>query len=912
MTRTLSRVGALLARFVSGLLLLLYPADFRETFGLDIRGYLSRQGTESRYAGMRGRVRFLIEVLGDAIATGFRMRWRKLRTKSYVPTRRTPKMENLLQDLKFGAKLLWKEKALTLTVLLTLAVCVGANTAIYSVIDTVLLEPLPYPESDRLVRVFNSYPNAGAERSDNSAPDYFFRRERVEAFDDVAAYYYSGNTVGEPGSTERISSMRVTASFFPTLGVQPLLGRTFAEEETEVGNANKVILSNGFWRERFGSDPGAAGQELRVDSRQFTIVGVLPEDFHFLGEQETRLYLPIPFRPRDRTVGELHNSKYEMIARLRAGATIEQATSQIAALDLALGEEEPFPDSNQILQDAGYHVQVHGLRDDLLRDIRASFILLWIGVAFVLLIGCVNIANLMLARANVRMRELATRIALGADRKRLSCQLITEAVLIALLGGLAGLGVGAAGLRLIHTFGVDDLPRASQIGLDGGAVLFTVLVALAAGIFFGAIPLFHIFRTDLNSVFRAESRSGTASGRTLMLRSALATAQVSIAFILLIGAGLMFASLQAALSVDPGFQPGSVLTGYLSLPDSDYPDGAGRRQLIDDLLRETRALPGVTAAGVTSQLPFGGGDQSLVVVPEGYTMRPGESYLAPWRSVVGPGYLETLQIPLREGRYFEESDDIDAQQVMIIDQWLAERYFPNESPLGKRMLRGSPGSQENEEDFLYTIIGVVGIIKQNDLTESEHAGAYYFTYKQMAPRFFTLAARTSVEPLSLTGSIREAVARVDPDLPFYYPETMDQRVSDSLVVRRTPMLLLSIFAVAALFLAAVGLYGVLAYSVTQRTRELGIRLAMGSNAQGVFRLVVSDGLRVLGIGLVIGLVGALALVRLIRTLLFGVQVADPAVLAAVAVLLIAVGLTACIVPAVRATRIDPVVALNSD
>jgi predicted permease len=274
--------------------------------------------------------------------------------------------------------------------------------------------------------------------------------------------------------------------------------------------------------------------------------------------------------------------------------------------------------------------------------------------------------------------------------------------------------------------------------------------------------------------------------------------------------------------------------------------------------------------------------------------------------------METMQIPLREGRYFDESDDIDAQQVMIIDEWLAERYFPDESPLGKRMLQGSPGSRENEEDFLYTIIGVVGIIKQHDLTESEHAGAYYFTYKQQARRFFTLAARTSVEPLSLTGAIREAVARVDPDLPFYYPETMDQRVSDSLVVRRTPMLLLSIFAIAALFLAAVGLYGVLAYSVTQRTRELGIRLAMGSNALGVFRLVVSNGLRVLGIGLVIGIVGALALVRLIRSLLFGVQATDPAVLAAVAVLLVAVGITACIIPAVRATRIDPVVALGAD
>jgi predicted permease len=822
-------------------------------------------------------------------------------------------METLLQDLKFGVKLLWKEKVLSLTVLLTLAVCIGANTTIFSVINTVMLEPLPFHEPDQLVRVSNSYPNAGAERASNSAPDFFYRREHVRAFEEVAEYQYWGHTVGESGSTERARTMRVTPSLFPLLRVQPLIGRNFSEEEMDLGNEEVVILSYGFWQERFGGDPGVLAQDLRIDGRPYTIVGVLPEDFSFLGQRESRFYVPIPFTPEDRTPEQLHNNNYEMIARLRPGATIEQSVRQIEALDRGLMDEFPVPNARQILEDAGYHAQVHNLQDDLLRDVRPTFFMLWAGVAFVLLIGCLNIANLMLARSNVRMRELATRIALGANRARLSRQLLTEAVLIAVLGGLLGLALGAAGLRLIETMGVEDLPRGTQVAIDGSVVLFTFLVAIAAGIFFGTIPLLHMFRTDLNAVFRAESRTGTASRRAVLVRSALVTGQVAVAFILLIGAGLMFASLRAVLNVDPGFQPNSVLTGFVSLPESRYPDSAARRQFTDELLRQVRALPGVTAASVTSQVPFGGGSSSTVILPEGYVPRPGESLLAPFRTVAGPGYFEAMQIPLVAGRYFDERDTEDAQQVIIIDQWLARRYFADENPVGKRMLYGTlPGMEENEEDYLYTIIGVVGDIKHNDLTESEHVGAYYFTYRQRPRAFLTLVARTAVEPVTLTAPIRQVVSRIDPDLPFYYPETMEHRVAESLVSRRTPMLLLVVFAGVALILAAVGIYGVLAYSVTQRTRELGIRVALGGSPQQVFRLVISQGLRVLGLGLVIGLLGSLLLIRLIQALLYGVQPADPAVLGAVVLTLALCGIGACLLPARRATRIDPVVALNTE
>lgn len=824
-------------------------------------------------------------------------------------------MDTFLQDLKFGLKLLWKEKAYALTILATLAVCIGANTTIFSVVDNVLLEPLPYAHPDRLVRVYNSYPGAGVERGSNSAPDFFFRRERVEAFDEVAAYQYWGHTVGEAGNTERVRSMRVTPSLFPLLRVQPVIGRAFYEEEAEAGNAQVALLSHGFWRERFGANPAIVGADLRVNGRSYTIIGVLPEGFDFLGERESRFYVPIPFEPEDRTVERLHSNNLAMLARLRPGATIEQAEDQIAALDESLVDEIPLANARQLLEDAGYHAEVLDLQADLLRDVRPAFIMLWGGVAFVLLIGCLNIANLMLARSTVRVRELATRIAVGADRMRLGRQLLTEAALIGVLGGALGLAFGWAGLQAIRGLGLEELPRAAHVAIDARVVAFTFLVAVGAGFVFGGIPLVHVFRSDLSSVFRGESRTGTSTRRASLLRGALATGQVAVAFVLLIGAGLMAASLREVLEVDPGFEPESVLTGSIALPESRYPERDDRRQFIDELLREVRALPSVTAASVTSQVPFSGNFNSSVIVPEGYVPRPGESLLSPFRTVVGPGYFEAMKIPLVSGRYFEPSDAGD-DRVIIIDQWLAKRYFPDTSPLGKRMVMGVPGDDSLDEGDYFTIVGVVGQIKQNELTESEHVGAYYFTYRGSG--FYsdlgnmTLVARTATTPLALTGPIRQVVSRLDPELPFYNPQTMEGRVSESVVARRTPMMLLAFFAGVALFLAAIGIYGVLAYSVTQRTRELGVRMALGGSPREVFRLVVAQGLRVVAIGLVVGFAGSLLVSRLLRALLYGVAPSDPLVLATVAVVLLAAGTVACLLPARRATRIDPMVALNTE
>jgi len=820
-------------------------------------------------------------------------------------------METILQDIRYGLKLLLKEKAFSATVLLTLAVCIGANSTIFSVINTVMLKPLPYDEPDRLVTIFNSYPGAGAERASTSGPDFFLHRDDVPGLEELASYQSWGNTVGQAGSTERARSLRVTSTFLDVLRIQPILGRNFLWEEMDPGNNEKVILAYDYWQERFDGADDVLGQTLRVDGVPFTIVGVLPEDFRMLGSNETwGFLLPIPFSDEARTIDSWHNNNYEQIGRLASGATVEQVRAQIDAVNERMIDGWPLPGARQLLEDAGFNVQVHPTKADLLRDIRPSLLMLWGGVAFVLLIGCVNIANLMLARSNVRLRELATRLALGADRARLGRQLLTEAVLLGVLGGLLGLFLGFAGLQFLGSLGVNDLPRGASISLDVVVVGFTLLLGLGAGIFFGAIPLVHVARSDLNMVFRSESRSGTASRRSLLVRNGLVTGQVAVAFILLIGAGLMLKSFREVLEIEPGFEPEGVLSGFVSLPGSRYPDGNALNQFSEEVLREVRALPGVDFASITTMLPFSGSGSSSVIMPEGYIPQAGESIISPYQNWVMPDYFETMGIPLLEGRTFDTRDDAEGQPVIIIDEWLAQRYFPDESPIGKRMLWGTvPGANEDLEGNLFTIVGVAGSHRQNNLVESQFVGAYWFPLMQSPRGFLTMALKTGGDPYALLEPVREVVTGIDPEVPFFGAQTMRERIDDSLLERRSPMLLLMVFAGVALFLAGVGIYGALAYSVTQRTREMGIRIAIGSGAPDVFKLIVGYGLKIVGVGLAAGILGALLLVQLIQSLLYGVQPADPGVLALVAVVMGLTGVVACILPARRATRIDPVQAL---
>ena len=822
-------------------------------------------------------------------------------------------MDDLLRDLRQSFKALLREKTFSATVLTTLAICLGANVAIYSVIHSVLLEPLPFPEPERLVMVSNSYPGAGVPRASNGSADYFQRRENVPAFESVALFQGSGNTVGEAGSTERVLSVRVTPSFFPLLGIEAALGRTFTEDEMDMGNHQKVVLTHAYWQEHFGGVPDVVGRELRIDGQPHTVVGVLAEGFEMLDRPETRFFLPTAFPPEARTLDNWHSNNFEMIARLRPGATVEQALAQNLALNDALIDQWSVPNARQLLADAGYTTLVSPAAEDMVRDVAPLLYMLWGGVVFVLLIGCVNIANLMLARAQTRGTETATKLALGAPRSRVARQVFTESVLLGLLGGAAGIAVGHVGLQLLRSIGTADLPRGTEIAIDAPVLAFTLTLAVGAGALFGSIPMLQVMRGDLSPVFRVGGRTGTASRRAVWLRNGLVTSQVALAFVMLIGAGLMLLSFRAALSVDPGFAPEGLLTASVSLPSARYEDATARRQFWDELLGEVRALPGVDGASMTTQLPFSGNNSSSIIFPEGYVMSPGESLLSPYQTIAGPQYFETMGIEVLGGRAFQESDGPEDQRVIVLDEWLADRYWPDRSPLGDRMVFGvAPGADSIPDEMLYTVIGVVETIKQNDLTTpaSEHVGAYYFTYRQRPPGSVTLTARSATgDATGLTPTVRDVLGRLDSELPLFSVESMQQRIDSSLVRRRVPLVLLGVFAAVALFLSVVGLYGALAYTVTQRTREIGIRMAMGSAPEDVFRSVVGQGLGVTGLGLLLGAGGALLLTRVIQSQLFGVQATDPRVMIAVAVLLGAVGLVACAIPARRATTVNPVEAL---
>ena len=823
-------------------------------------------------------------------------------------------METLLRDVRSGLKLLLKEPTLSATVLLTLAVCIGANVSIFSVVHTVLLDPLPFPDAERLVTVYNSYPGAGAPVGSAGTVDFFQRRENIPAFEEVALYQGSGSTVGESGATERLSTMRVTPSFFPLLRVEAAVGRTFTEEEMVEGSHYRIVLSDGYWEERFARAADVVGRELRVDGRPYEIVGVLPPGFRLPAANDPRFFLPIAFSEEDRDLENWHSNNYSMMARLATGATVEQAVAQNDALNQSLIDAFPMPNARQLLEDAGYHSVVLPIQEFLVRDVRPVLYLLWGGVALVLLIGCVNIANLMLARAQTRMAEVATKLALGASRARVARQVLTEAVVMGVAGGTLGVALGALGLKLLTALGAADLPRGTEIGIDGTVVAFTLALAVGAGVVFGAIPLGQIVRGDLTPVFRAEGRTGTASRRAVLVRNALVTGQVTLAFVLLIGAGLLLISFRAALSVDPGFEPEGVMTAFVSLPSARYPDGDARRRFWDELLPEVRALPGVTNASSTAQLPFTGNLSSSIIFPEGYVPPPGESILSPLQSQVGTEYFETMGIGLVAGRTFEDRDGPDDPNVIIIDEWLAERYWGSRSPVGERMVYSMPpGADSIPEDNLATIVGVVRTMKHNDLTapEAEHVGAYYFPIRQLTPSNQALVVRTATDPTGVTSALRDVVTRLDPELPLFGTQTMSSRIDRSLVSRRVPLVLLSVFAGVALFLAVVGIYGALAYSVMQRRREIGIRMAMGSAPADVFAGVVKQGMRVTAVGLVVGAAATWLLARLIRSLLFGVEATDPRVIAGVGLLLATVALVACIVPARRATAVDPMSALGS-
>jgi predicted permease len=832
----------------------------------------------------------------------------------------------MISDIRVGLRLLWRDKAFALTAALTLALCIGANTALFSVVHNVLLRPLPVPESDRIVLMGNAYPGAGAGAaagSNSGVPDYYDRLRETDVFEEQALYNGANQSVDQNGTPLRVRVTRVTPSFFRLLRIAPALGRTFVDADGEVGNEKKVVLSYALWQSQFGGDAGAVGKDVRIDGQPFTVVGVMPKGFYFLNPQ-VMLWRPLAFTPQQKSDEQRHSNNFQHLGRLKPGARIEVARQQIDALNAR--NLEKFPALKPLLINAGFHTTVYPLQETLVRDVKATLYLMWGGALFVLLIGCVNVANLVLVRSRVRLKELATRLALGAGKWRIARQLVTESVLLTMIAAAAGLAIGYGALRLLGTINIQDLPGGAEIRLDGVVVAYTVAVAAVIGLVLGLIPVANVLPANLTVVLREEGRSGTAGRGARALRRTLVVAQVAFAFVLLVGAGLLFASFRRVLSVQPGFNPDGVLTASISLPRARYANDQALIGFTNEALRRLRALPGVTAVGATDTIPFGGNNSDSVIFAEGYQMKPGESVISPSAVNVSAGYFEAMGTRLIRGRFFDQRDGAvaetktitfgqpDGRRSIIIDETLAKRFWPGQDPVGRRMFKPNDIKDLTaitEKTQFYTVVGVIGDVKLHDLTEgSKSVGAYYFSMDQDPSGGLTFAIRTPGDPLSLTSSVRGVLNGLDRELPVFDTQTMDARLEKSLMTRKSPVLLSLSFGVVALCLSAIGIYGVLAYLVTQRRREIGIRIALGSSARAIFELVLREGLLLIAGGFVLGAIGAIVLRRSLESQLFGVSAADPIVLAAVTAILATVAVVACALPARRATQIDPIVALS--
>ena len=814
----------------------------------------------------------------------------------------------MLQDLRFGLKLLWKEKAFSATALLTLALCIGANTAIFTVLNAVVLNPLPYPEPDRLVTMYNVYPGVGViDRGANGVPDYLDRKQLTDFFEEVALVGYAGYEVGIEGTPQRIDGQYVTPDYFRALKVQAVLGRTFTDDEAVLGKEKVAILSNGLWKEMFGGAPDVLGKDIRLSGEPYRIVGVMPAGLADFGRRSPRVWVPFAFRPDQTTDDARHSNNWGMLARLKPGVTIAQAQARIDVLNKTNVERSKM---RRLLEDVRFGTVVHGLKDELVRDVSPILYLLQAAVAFVLLIGCVNVANLMLVRSNVRMKEIAIRFSLGAGRARIARQLLIESTTLALLGGLLGIAVGVGAVRLFNALGAGNLPRGNAAHIDGAALAFNAIIAVTAGLAFGSVPLFHLFRRNLNDVFRQTERSGTAQRHAVSTRSALVVCQVSLAFILLIGAGLLAVSFSKLLSVDPGFRPERVVTAQFSLPRVRYKEDAAARNLITGVLANLRAIPGVSAVGATTYLPFSGNNNSSVIGIVGKPLQPGEKPPVPGWNRVDAGYFQAMGIQVLRGRAFADTDGPESPRVTVIDEYLAERYWPKADPIGAQVVQGLLDDKRSGKPW--TIVGIVRTVKTGDLAEQNPVGQIYYPYTQDTPRTMHLVVKTSSDSPQLASAIRSEIRGADSELPLFDVMTMPERLSESLANRRAAMILCVAFGALALLLSAIGLYGVLAYAVTQRTREFGIRVALGATVRDVLGMIIGQGLKLAGVGLAIGVVAAFGITRLMTAMLYGVKPADPAVFLAVAAALTAVALAASFVPSVRALRIHPAVALRHE
>jgi len=803
-------------------------------------------------------------------------------------------VDKLLQDLRYGIRALTKAPGFTLVAVLAMALGIGANTAIFSVVDAVLLRPLSFPEPEQLMRAYLQ--ETSGETSTFGIADFLAWRDHQKSFEHVAAYdlmqwSYALTGIGNP---ERIPGIAVSADFFSTLGATPVLGRSFSSEDDHPGSEPVVVISQAFWRSHLSYDPNVLGRSITLNGRPYTIIGVMPNEFRFPGTEPLDVW---PIRTFEPARGR---PPYFLVpfGRLKAGVTPQQAEAELTTIANQVSQQ--FPGT----QYAGGKLMP--LKTVLVQDVRTALWVILAAVSFVLLIALVNVANLLLARATSREKEIGVRIALGASRLRIVRQLLTESVLLASLGGAFGLLIGYIGVRAFLAFAPGGIPRLMEVGIDGRVLTFTCVVSLLAGILFGLAPALHSVRSCWNESLKEGTRSaGSSSGNKI--RKVLVVSEFSLALVLMIGAGLLIRSFLRLRDVDPGFQQDHLVTAQISLPYAHYKEDVQVVSFWQQFLGRVQALPGVQAAGISMSLPPNLLQITNPFTVEGQPHDPRRALPLAEEMPISPGYFGALGVPLQKGRFFNDSDR--TAPVLIINQTMAKQYFPNQDPIGKRIQTGDPDPTAAWE----TVVGVVGDVKYSGL-DAKPSPTLYVPYTEQDwtgwARSMSLVVRTSVDPSSIVSPLRQELGRLDKDLPLSQVHTMNELIDQSVVHQRFRAWLLGAFSALALLLAAVGIYAVISHMVGQRTREIGIRMALGATRKEILQLILGQASWLALIGICIGVAGALLLTRILRSLLFSVSATDPLSFALMCALLALIALLAGYVPAIRATKVNPIVALR--
>jgi putative ABC transport system permease protein len=808
-------------------------------------------------------------------------------------------LADLWQDLRYGLRTLLKNPGFTIVAVVALALGIGANSAIFSVVNSVLLRPLPFKSPKQLVMVWENAAHFGFPKNTPSPPSFLDWQRQNTVFTGMATMSERSFNLTGVGEPERLEGRRVSANLFNLLGVPALLGRTFVPDDDRPGT-HVALLSYSLWQRSFGLDPSIIGRAVTLNGESYTVIGVMPRGVHLhaYGNWNDELWVPIAFTNEESTNRGTHF--LEVIARIKPSITLKQAQAEMETIAARLTKE--YPKYNTRIG-----ATVMPLHEEIVGDIKPALLILLGAVGFVLLIACANVANLLLARAAVREKEIALRLALGASRSRLTRQFLTESVLLAFLGGGFGLLLALAGIRVLKTFIPPSIPQTQTISIDGKVLLFTALTALLTGIVFGLAPAMHASHSNLNESMKEGGRDSASGRKGNRLRDLLVIGEVAVSFILLVGAGLLINSFLHLRNLDPGFQADHLLTMKVDLSELKYPDGERRSVFFDEVLRRIRVLPGVQSVAVAGNLPLTYNGDSATIAIEGIPDPPPDQWPDVIYRAIGPGHFSTMGIPLIRGHDFTDQDRPDSKKGVVISEKTAEHYWPGEDPIGKRVKPDATNSDVPWRE----VIGVVKDVRQNDFI-AQPKMQMYFNYRQLKDLAANaLIVRTSVDPMSLATPVRNSIWAVDKDQPVADVDTMDHIVSAAIARQRFSMLLLGIFAASALMLAAVGIYGVMSYSVTQRTHEIGIRMALGARRADVLQMTIKQGLKLVSVGMILGLVAAFLLTRILTSLLFGVSATDPITFIGISLVLLALAILASYIPALRATKVDPIIALRA-